>query len=166
MSFGFGSTENRSTTNVSNQQVATESGIALGAGSSGSVSIMTADPEVAKAAFDANVGVSKSAFESNMLTSALAIKSSVDTSKLFSEGVRDIYGTSAAALTSANQDNAALSNKLANLVGSFAGAAPTSLKDEYDGSGTKAQETSVKKWFIMGGLLIAGLIAFVFLKKR
>ena len=164
--FGFGTSENKTTTNVSNQQVATESGIALGANSTNSVSIMTADPEIAKASFEANVGVSQAALDSNMLTSALAIKSSVDTSKLFSEGVRDIYGTSAAALTSANQDNAALSNKLANLVGSFAGAAPTSLKDEYDGSGTGAQTTSVKKWFIIGGLLIAGLVAYVFLKRR
>ncbi len=94
--FGFGTTENKTTTNVQNQQVATESGIALGANSTNTVSIMTADPEIAKASFAAtlgavkevsaaNVGVSEAALKTNLLTSQLAIAAGVDTAKVYSE---------------------------------------------------------------------------------
>ncbi len=49
--FGFGTSENTTKTDVTNQQVATESGIATGgSGNNTKISIQTADPEVAKSA--------------------------------------------------------------------------------------------------------------------
>lgn len=53
-------TETNVTNNVSNQQVATESGIALGANSSGnSIAISTSDPEVTRAALGAGVATAR-----------------------------------------------------------------------------------------------------------
>lgn len=52
---GKGNSSAATTQNVSNQQVATESGIAIGANSKADINVNTLDPEVAKAAIAGNV---------------------------------------------------------------------------------------------------------------
>lgn len=165
--FGFGTSENKSTTNVSNQQVATESGIALGANSTNTVSIMTADPEIAKASFAANVGVSEAALKTNALTSGLAIASAENMSKSFISGVNDNFATTAALLQSSAQDNAAISNKLVGLADkslseSFQNAARSTEQTEGYQNETASNNTTK---IILGVLLVVGVAAFFIFRR-
>ena len=165
--FGFGTSENKSTTNVSNQQVATESGIALGANSTNTVSIMTADPEIAKASFEANVGVSEAALKSNALTSGLAIAGSKDMAKIFTDASTDQFETTAALLQSSAQDTAAISNKLVSL-------ADKSLEESFQNAARSTEQTSGYQnetssnnmtKIILGVLVVAGIAAFFFFRR-
>lgn len=80
-SFGFGTTDSETTTNVHNENVAAQSGIALGNQSYGnSVSVTTADPEVAKTAIIGNVAVAGSAL--NFGDHALDISSDISRSSI------------------------------------------------------------------------------------
>lgn len=165
--FGFGTSENKSTTNVSNQQVATESGIALGANSNNTVSIMTADPEIAKASFAANVGVSEAAFKTSALTSGLAIASSENMAKTFIKGVGDNFAQTSALLQSSAQDNAAISNKLVGLADkslgeSFQNAARST--EQTDGYMAETSSNNLTK-IILGVLVVAGVAAYLFFRR-
>lgn len=87
---GNSASETSSTTNVSNQQVATESGIAVGAGSSASISVTSSDPGVVKEALRANAATSGSAFT----FAGHAAEIAAQTNALATRSVENIAGTS------------------------------------------------------------------------
>ncbi len=62
---GKGNSAQQTNQTASNQQVATESGIAFGAGNSGAVNIQTSDPETVKAALLATAGVNRDSLVTN-----------------------------------------------------------------------------------------------------
>ncbi len=62
---GKGNSAQQTNQTASNQQVATESGIAFGAGNTGAVNIMTSDPETVKAALVATAGVNRDSLVTN-----------------------------------------------------------------------------------------------------
>jgi hypothetical protein len=72
-------TTQQTTNNVKNEQVAAQSGIAVGANSSAEINVTTADPEVAKAALLSNAATSNSAlnFAGHAADSALSVANDV-----------------------------------------------------------------------------------------
>lgn len=62
---GKGNSAQQTTQQVSNQQVATQSGIAVGANSQASINVQTSDPETVKNALLANASVSRDSLTTN-----------------------------------------------------------------------------------------------------
>jgi hypothetical protein len=90
MSKGNSSSKQESKTNVTNQQVATESGIAVGAGASANISITSSDAETTKNALIASAANNQSAFN----FAGHAAEVAADTNRFATTAVRDIAGTS------------------------------------------------------------------------
>ncbi len=109
--FGFGTSESENTTNVHSENVAAQSGIALGNASQGNeINILTADPDVARTAISGNVAALNSAFDfgNNAVSANTALsKSAIDTvssnAALSILGANDL-ATKFAAATSTERD--------------------------------------------------------------
>lgn len=184
--FGFGTSENQTTTNVHNENVAAQSGIATGNNSENVIQITTADPEVAKTAIGGNVAVANSAFDfgshaldinaavsENALNTvssnaALSIYSSNDLATKFAQATSTQEANQIALLSGLAQDNAnssLASQKLASnaLDSSFSiahNAAP-----QTDAAQVENATNSVSKiLYVFFGL--GALVAIVFFFKR
>ena len=103
---GKGSSSAETTQTVTNQQVATESGIAIGANSSAAINVSTLDPEVAEAAIRGNSDVSKFAIDRNASVSAFATGAVTQLAGLFGDKVSDLAAQNINLLQSVNQESA------------------------------------------------------------
>lgn len=167
---GKGSSSAETNQTVANNQVATESGIAVGGSNNDTrISVTTLDPEVAAAAIRGNSDVSKFAIDRNAAVSEFATGAVTSLAGLFGNQISDLAAQNINLLQSVNQEstNVALSSQqLASraLDESFAVSRAVAPQDPNYTQTTLADTQSRTVIYIVVGAIVV-FAGFFFLRK-
>jgi LPXTG-motif cell wall-anchored protein len=168
---GKGSSSAETNQTVTNNQVATESGIAVGGtNNSANISIRSLDPEVAEAAIRGNSTVSMFAIDRNADVSKFATGAVTQLSALFGDHISDLAAQNINLLQSVNQESADVAINSQNLAAhaldeSFAISRSVAPQDpNYARQVLAGIDSKTIVYVILGILGILGL-GYFFLKK-
>lgn len=174
---GKGSSSAETNQTVTNQQVATESGIAVGANSNAAISVTTSDPEVLEAALKANTAVSSFAADTNkfaigavtdlagtsiLAQNALATKFGNNVSDLAAQNINLLQSVGQEQSNVALQAQALASRALDQSFGVSRAVAPQD--PNYTTSDLASTQSKTIIYIVLGLVAMLGL-GFLFLKK-
>lgn len=169
---GKGSSSAETQNTATNNQVATESGIAVGGtNNSANISVTTSDPEVLEAALKSNTDVNQFATDAVTTLAGTSILAQNSLATKFGQNVSDLAAQNINLLQSVNQENTAttlagLDVAKGALDQSFAISRSVAPQDPSYAQETLAQNNSKTIIWIVLGMLGLGIVFFFGFKKK